>query len=291
MWPDSRTTASIGSAPESPVPSSSAMARSILTETAGGVHVGFRHSAPREFDLVIGADGLHSNVRRLAFGPEEKFVRHLGYHAATWQLPNHLGLGPDSVGYNRPGRLTSVGGDHRDAAKAGAFFVFAAPQFTYDRHDPEQQKALIAKAFAGLGWEVPRLLDNLRQALGAVLRLDQPGGRGHLVQAADRPRGGRRLWRGHRRHGHRNRRGGRLRAGRRARPGGASRAGTGSGAGPPGSISDAAWRLLALRRVTRCARRPLSAGRRTEARGTAAWRERPGRPGSAPRSSHRTWCP
>lgn len=135
-----------------------------LTETAGGVQVTFRHSAPREFDLVIGADGLHSNVRRLAFGPEESFVRHLGYYAATWQLPNDLGLGRGSVGYNTPGRLASIGGDHRDAAKARAFFVFASPQATYDRHDLEQQKALIIKAFAGLRWEVPRLLDSLREA-------------------------------------------------------------------------------------------------------------------------------
>ncbi|MEU6873464.1 FAD-dependent monooxygenase [Streptomyces sp. NPDC046751] len=132
-----------------------------LTETAGGVQVTFQHGAPREFDLVIGADGLHSNVRRLAFGPEERFVRHLGYYAATWQLPNYLGVGRGSVGYNTPGRLASVGGDHRDAAKARAFIVFAAPRLAHDRRDPEQQKALIADVFGGLGWEVPRLLDSL----------------------------------------------------------------------------------------------------------------------------------
>ncbi|WP_431895509.1 FAD-dependent monooxygenase [Nonomuraea sp. bgisy101] len=135
-----------------------------LTETAEGVLVRFRYGPPRKFDLVIGADGLHSNVRRLAFGPEEGFVRHLGYHAATWHLANYLDLGPGLVGYNTPGRLAGVGGDHRDATKAGAFFVFAAPRITYDRHDQEQQKALIAEAFAGLGWEVPRLLESLRQA-------------------------------------------------------------------------------------------------------------------------------
>ncbi|WP_434587458.1 FAD-dependent monooxygenase [Streptomyces sp. A5-4] len=135
-----------------------------LTETAEGVQVDFRNSAPREFDLVIGADGLHSNVRRLAFGPEEKYVRHLGYYAAIWQLPNYLGLGPDSVGYNRPGLLAAVGRDHRDSSKANTFFIFAAPQLAYDRHDQEQKKALIAKAYAGLGWEVPRLLESLRQA-------------------------------------------------------------------------------------------------------------------------------
>lgn len=115
---------------------------------------------------MIGADGLHSNIRRIAFGPEERFVSHLGYYAATWQLPNYLGLRRDqgSVGYNTPGRLASVAADPRDPERAGAFFVFAAPRLEYQRHDLEQQKALIADAFAGLGWEVPRLLDSLRQA-------------------------------------------------------------------------------------------------------------------------------
>ncbi|MEU0811184.1 FAD-dependent monooxygenase [Streptomyces sp. NPDC005970] len=135
-----------------------------LTETSSGVRVDFRHAASREFDLVIGADGLHSNVRRLAFGPEEDYVSHLGYYAATWRLANERGWERGSVGYNTPGRLASVGADHRDPARAGAFFVFAAPELSYDRHDPEQQKRLIADAFSGLGWEVPRLLDSLRRA-------------------------------------------------------------------------------------------------------------------------------
>ncbi|XIE79147.1 FAD-dependent monooxygenase [Streptomyces sp. SBR177] len=135
-----------------------------LTETSSGVRVDFRSGISREFDLVIGADGLHSQVRRLAFGPEKDYVSHLGYYAATWQLPNELGVGKGSVGYNVPGRLASVGADHRDPARAGAFFVFASPELSYDRHDPEQQKRLIAGAFSGLGWEVPRLLDSLHQA-------------------------------------------------------------------------------------------------------------------------------
>ncbi|MEV0027244.1 FAD-dependent monooxygenase [Streptomyces atroolivaceus] len=135
-----------------------------LTETSSGVRVDFQRGAPRDFDLVIGADGLHSNVRRLAFGPDERYVSHLGYYAATWQLPSDLGLAKGSIGYNVPGRFASVGADHRDPAQAGAFFVFAAPELSYDRHDPEQQKRLIDKAFSGLGWEVPRLLSTLYQA-------------------------------------------------------------------------------------------------------------------------------
>ncbi|MGW5123713.1 FAD-dependent monooxygenase [Streptomyces sp. NPDC004069] len=135
-----------------------------LTETSSGVRVDFRRGASRDFDLVIGADGLHSNVRRLAFGPEESYVSHLGYYAATWPLPNELGLGKGSIGYNVPGRFASVGADPRDPAQAGAFFVFAAPELSYDRHDLAQQKRLIADAFFGLGWEVPRLLGTLDQA-------------------------------------------------------------------------------------------------------------------------------
>ncbi|MEV7444439.1 FAD-dependent monooxygenase [Streptomyces sp. NPDC091204] len=137
-----------------------------LDETSSGVRVDFRSGVSRDFDLVIGADGLHSNVRRLAFGPEKNYLSHLGYYAATWQLPNdsHPGLEKGSVGYNVPGRLASIGADHRDSTRAGAFFVFAAPELSYDRHDPEQQKKLLVDAFSGLGWEVPRLLASLLRA-------------------------------------------------------------------------------------------------------------------------------
>ncbi|MFI9330064.1 FAD-dependent monooxygenase [Kitasatospora sp. NPDC052868] len=149
-----------------------------LEETPTGVRVDLQHGAPRTFDLVIGADGLHSNTRRLAFGPEERYVRHLGYYAATWQLPNYLGLPPGSVGLNVPGRLAAVGADHRDPTRAGAFLLFASTELRYDRHDVAQQKALVRDAFAGLGWEVPRLLESLEQTpelyFDSISRADVP---------------------------------------------------------------------------------------------------------------------
>jgi 2-polyprenyl-6-methoxyphenol hydroxylase-like FAD-dependent oxidoreductase len=54
-----------------------------MTQQPWGVEVSFASGARRTFDLVIGADGVHSNVRRLAFGAEARFVSHLGYYVAT----------------------------------------------------------------------------------------------------------------------------------------------------------------------------------------------------------------
>ncbi|MGW0393793.1 FAD-dependent monooxygenase [Streptomyces sp. NPDC003042] len=135
-----------------------------LTETGTGVDVTFRHAPLRTFDIVIGADGLHSHVRRLAFGPEERYVTHLGYYAAGWSLPNDMDLRPGSTGHNSLGRLAGVGPSPADPTRAGAFFVFASPQLTYDRHDPAAQKALVSQAFAGLPWKVDHLLGSLATA-------------------------------------------------------------------------------------------------------------------------------
>ncbi|AZM94120.1 MULTISPECIES: FAD-dependent monooxygenase [Streptomyces] len=136
-----------------------------LTETPAGVDVTFRHAPPRTFDIVIGADGLHSTVRRLAFGPEERYVSHLGHYAATWSLPGDPHpTRPGSVGFNAPGRLASVAAPAATPGRAGAFFLFASPELSYDRNDPAAHKALLTRAFAGLPWRVGPLLDSLAAA-------------------------------------------------------------------------------------------------------------------------------
>jgi len=148
-----------------------------MTETRHGVEVTFASGTRRTFDLVIGADGVHSNVRRLTFGPESAFVEHLGYYVAGWDVPNDFGLGRDTsrpaaenrmqpriTGCNVPGMLVSVGGDHRDPARAGAFVAFASPQLDYDRHDVAQQRRILRDVFGGMGWHTPRLLAALDTA-------------------------------------------------------------------------------------------------------------------------------
>jgi len=139
-----------------------------LTQTPDGVEVTFTSGTRETFDLVVGADGVHSNVRRLAFGPEPDFVRHLGYYVAMWALPVEE---PESVAYNVPGRMASLG-------RGGAFVAFASEELAYDRHDVQAQKEIVARRYAGLGWQVPRLLDALASApdlyFDAICRVDVP---------------------------------------------------------------------------------------------------------------------
>ncbi|WP_019631995.1 FAD-dependent monooxygenase [Actinomadura atramentaria] len=128
-----------------------------MREDADGVTVSFEHAEPRRFDLVVGADGLHSGVRRLAFGPEERFVRHLGLHCAVFTVPNHLNLDREGLGYVTPGRVALMYAA-RDNTEARAMFYFASGSLGLERLSPDAQRRLVAETFAGAGWETDRLL-------------------------------------------------------------------------------------------------------------------------------------
>ncbi|MEV6487716.1 FAD-dependent monooxygenase [Actinoplanes sp. NPDC051633] len=146
-----------------------------MTETATGVDVTFRSGLRRTFDLVIGADGVHSTVRRLTFGPEDRFVKHLGYYVAGWDMPNEWGAERQCRAFNEPGRLASM---FCDGDTAGAFMAFRAPPLEYDRRDLEQQKRIVLDRFAGMGWLTPRLLDGLAETrdmyFDQICRVDVP---------------------------------------------------------------------------------------------------------------------
>jgi 2-polyprenyl-6-methoxyphenol hydroxylase-like FAD-dependent oxidoreductase len=126
-----------------------------LSQDASGVDVTFENASPRRFDLVVGADGLHSAVRRLAFGPA--FVHHLGLYVAT--VPLGPASSSDVLLFNTPGRLVSV---HPGRGTALAAFIFRHAEVPgLDHRDTESHRRIVTEAYAGAGWRTPELLRQL----------------------------------------------------------------------------------------------------------------------------------
>ncbi|MEW2507408.1 FAD-dependent monooxygenase [Amycolatopsis sp. NPDC047767] len=134
-----------------------------LRQDEHGVRVEFERGGFRTFDLVVGADGLHSAVRRLAFGPEERFAQHLGQYLAIFPTPNLLGLDNWQVWF-RDGETGGAVYPVHDNAELRVTLGFASAPLSYDHRDVLAQKEIVAKKLAGTGWEVPRLLSEMTGA-------------------------------------------------------------------------------------------------------------------------------
>jgi 2-polyprenyl-6-methoxyphenol hydroxylase-like FAD-dependent oxidoreductase len=134
-----------------------------LDQRADGVHVTFSRAAPRVFDLVIGADGLHSAVRRLAFGDVAGARHDLGLYVSIFSVASSLGLDHSGLLHSVPGRTAAIFST-RDPGQAVAQFFFAGTPADYDHRDCAGQQKIVADAFAGVGWHVPELLDQMGAA-------------------------------------------------------------------------------------------------------------------------------
>jgi 2-polyprenyl-6-methoxyphenol hydroxylase-like FAD-dependent oxidoreductase len=124
-----------------------------IEQLGDGVHVELEHAPPRRFDLVIGADGLHSVVRHLAFGPEERFERFLGYAVAAFEVEGYRPRDEDVyVTYSEPGREVmrfAMTGDR-------TMFLIVVTE-----DDPRRvvDRGYFLERCAGMGWECPAILD------------------------------------------------------------------------------------------------------------------------------------
>lgn len=131
-----------------------------IDEHDAGVHVTFEHAPPRDADLVIGADGLHSRVRQLAFGGDSPLEVSLGYHVAAFEVG---GYRPRDelvyVSHALPGRQLSRFAMREDKT----LFLFVFRDEYMHGHEP---RAIIGRAFAGAGWEWPRIERELDRADG-----------------------------------------------------------------------------------------------------------------------------
>ncbi len=130
------------------------------------MRVSFDHAAPREADLVIGADGLHSRVRQLAFGPEAGVEVSLGYHVAAFEVEGYRPR--DELVYlshGVPGRQISRFSMRDD--KTLFLFVFRDEYLTAESPSTEQErKSVLTNVFADVGWECPRILAAMADASG-----------------------------------------------------------------------------------------------------------------------------
>src|SRR5271163_3282866 len=146
-----------------------------IVERTDGVRLTFERGEAREFDLVIGADGLHSNVRQLVFGPESTFEHYLGCKVAAGVVE---GYRPREelvyVTYAEPGR--QVGRVSLRDDRTLFLFVFRAEHTTDEAASP---KALLRSEFGDSGWECPRIIaalddvDDLYFDVVSQIRMDR----------------------------------------------------------------------------------------------------------------------
>jgi 2-polyprenyl-6-methoxyphenol hydroxylase-like FAD-dependent oxidoreductase len=119
-----------------------------------GVDVTFGDAPSERFDLVVGADGLHSLVRRLAFGPESDYLTHLGLYVATVSLPGPADGADTIVMHNEPGAAAAV---HPSTGSPIAILIFRS-SIWIDPRDAQAAKRLVSETYREVGWRAPEIL-------------------------------------------------------------------------------------------------------------------------------------
>lgn len=135
----------------------------MLAQSDDGVDVVFAGGSRRRFDIVVGADGVHSAVRGLAFGPDADYVRHLGAYTAYFTVRDPGDLDNWFLMFNAPGGLVAGLRPERGGT-AKASLTFTSPPLAYDRQDVREQRDIVARKLAGAGWRVPEILRQLPDA-------------------------------------------------------------------------------------------------------------------------------
>jgi 2-polyprenyl-6-methoxyphenol hydroxylase-like FAD-dependent oxidoreductase len=132
-----------------------------ITDIGEDGRVTFAHGAPREFDLVIGADGLHSGVRQLVFGADSGHTEFLGAYLSVVSVPKSLAPVGEMTGYIDVDRSAMIyTADHLDDARA-VFIFRPANDFHYDHRDTASQHRALHDRFTGMSTQVDRWLDEL----------------------------------------------------------------------------------------------------------------------------------
>jgi 2-polyprenyl-6-methoxyphenol hydroxylase-like FAD-dependent oxidoreductase len=133
-----------------------------LDDDGKRVRVTFDSGTVRDFDLVVGADGLHSQVRRLVFGEQDRFEKYLGITVAAFEIEGYrprdelVAVMYTQVGY----QVTRL--SLRDDVTM--FLVTVADDGTVANQDAAGQKAALRARLAGATWEIPAILERIDDA-------------------------------------------------------------------------------------------------------------------------------
>lgn len=126
--------------------------------------VTFRSGKIRDFHLVVGADGLHSNVRNLVFGEESQFEKFYGYYTSSYTIEDNMLTGNAFLMYNVPCKQAAIYSTEK-SKKTTTFFIFSSPQkITYSHHDIEAQKQILRSEFQNAGWQCSELISKMDTA-------------------------------------------------------------------------------------------------------------------------------
>jgi 2-polyprenyl-6-methoxyphenol hydroxylase-like FAD-dependent oxidoreductase len=129
-----------------------------ITAISADGDVTFEHDGARHFDAIVGADGLHSNVRRLVFGDDAGFTRFIGGYLAVASAPKSLAPEAEMVVHAGVGRMAGIySAGHLDDSRV-LFMFRSKSELDYHHRDTPQQKELLRKAMAGISEQADQWL-------------------------------------------------------------------------------------------------------------------------------------
>lgn len=133
-----------------------------IQQDAEKVQVVLKSGVTRSFDLLVGADGLHSNARNLVFGNESQFEKYYGYYTSSFTIDDFINEGRAFSMFNVPNKQVAVYTIGKE--KTATFFIFRSPEkLNYGYHDIKKQKQILKDEFMNVGWKCDELLSNIEK--------------------------------------------------------------------------------------------------------------------------------
>ncbi|MCW8399828.1 tetracycline destructase [Legionella sp. PATHC038] len=134
-----------------------------MQQNADNVIVKFKDGKIENYDIVIGADGIHSATRRMIFDKNEYQLIHLGSYFSTFTIPNYLGLSHTVLECEANHKLVSINSDNNpEIARAG--FMFRSQHILKDIRDEHEQKQFLCDTFRDFGWETQNILNRMPES-------------------------------------------------------------------------------------------------------------------------------